>query len=76
MSKLVEEIPDVALFIFNLCVTKGEQFTRPSYGETNIKRFRHYELFPFERHNSKYCNVQEYFILGFAMLCRGVLLYN
>ncbi|CAB4017355.1 serine threonine- phosphatase 6 regulatory ankyrin repeat subunit B, partial [Paramuricea clavata] len=53
MSKLIEETPDVAMLIFNLCVYKDEYFTHRSYGETELRRRVSYSFFPFMRKHRK-----------------------
>jgi hypothetical protein len=52
MSKLIEETPDVAMLIFNLCVDKHEYITHRSYAETEVRRSVSYSFFPFMQKKS------------------------
>ena len=54
MSKLIEETPDVAMLIFNHCVSQDKYFTYRSYGETKVERRVSYSFFPFKRKHRKY----------------------
>ena len=49
MSKLIEETPNVAMLIFDLCVYQNKYFTHRSYSETKVERRVSYSLFPFKR---------------------------
>ena len=49
MSKLVEETPNVAMMIFDLCVYQDKYFTHRSYGETMVGTRVSYSFFPFKK---------------------------
>ena len=53
MSKLIEEIPNVAMLIFNRCTIEEEKLTYRSYSELKVERFIDYRFFPLERTEGK-----------------------
>ena len=61
MSKLIEETPNIAMTIFDLCVYQDQYFFHRSYGETIVGGRVSYCFFPFKKaKDRKYYQVQCY----------------
>jgi hypothetical protein len=71
MSKLIEEIPNVAMLIFSRCMIENEEWSYHSYSELKVERFIRYRTYPLKRKPRKYH--PWLYKLGYAMYC--VLLF-